>query len=166
MLYIDFDGVILDTAPLLFDDWINNPHRHLLTEEDKIRYIQSSNWHYIINNSLVINDAIYYLNNISPIKSSILTKIHSQQEGIEKVIWLREKGIKQSIILVPYRLKKVDMVSAKDNILVDDCLQKLREWQQCGGEPILFDIDDDGYDSWQQPNKENYPKVLNLSKFK
>ena len=166
MLYIDFDGVILDTEQLLFEEWRKNPDRHLLPESEKIKYIQNSDWNYIINNSDIINDSIYYLNNMDPSKTFILTKIHSQFEGVQKIIWLRNNGVKQSVILVPYKLKKIDMVDAKDNILIDDCLKNLYEWKQCDGKPVLFDIDNDGYDSWHQPNKENYPKVLSLSKFK
>lgn len=166
MLYFDFDGVILDTEELLFREWRKNPNRHLLTEEDKIKYVQCSDWNYIINNSDIINDSIYYLNNMDPTKSFILTKIHSQAEGEEKTKWLRKNNVKQNIILVPYKLRKVDIAYPKDNILVDDCLANLKDWKECGGNPVFFDINDDGYDSWNQPNKDNYPKVLSLSKFK
>ena len=51
MVYIDFDGVILDTEGLLFEEWRKNPNIHNLTENDKIKYIQKSDWNYIINNS-------------------------------------------------------------------------------------------------------------------
>lgn len=61
MLYIDFDGVILDTEILLFEEWRRNPNRHLLSKEVKIKYIQDSNWNYVLNNSSIINDSIYYL---------------------------------------------------------------------------------------------------------
>lgn len=166
MIYIDFDGVILDTEYLLFKEWRKNPNRHLLPEMEKIKYIQRSDWNYIINNSEIINDAIYYINNMDPTKTFILTKIHSQNEGYEKTIWLKNQGVRQSVILVPYKLKKVDVAYANGNILIDDSLRNLREWEQCGGKPILFDIDDDGYDSWHEPNNNKYPKILNLSKFK
>lgn len=167
MTYIDFDGVILDTETLLFEEWRKNPNRASLPEKDKIKYIQNSNWEYIINNSQIINDSIYYLKNMNPENSLILTKIHSlENEGCAKVRWLRKNSVKQSIILVPYNLKKFEMAIARGNILVDDCLKNLREWESCGGIPFFFDIDDDNYDSWQQPNIDNYQKVLSLSRFK
>ena len=166
MIYIDFDGVILDTEPLLFEEWRKNPDRHLLPEIEKIKYIQNSNWNYILNNSQIINDSVYYLNQMDPKTSFILTKIHSSlNEGNEKVKWIRSKEIKQRIILVPYYQKKCDMVNAKGNILVDDCLKNLYEWEEYGGKPIFFDMDNDDYDSWQQPNVRGYQKVLSLSKF-
>ena len=167
MIYIDFDGVILDTNELLFEEWRKNPDRHLLSEFDKIKYIQKSNWNYIINNSDIINDSIYYLQQMDPNQSSILTKIHSlDNEGIAKIRWLRDKGIKQSIILVPYAVKKTDVVDASGNILVDDSLKNLDEWKKDNGIPIFFDINNDDYDSWQQPNIKKYQKVLDLSKIK
>ena len=166
MLYIDFDGVILDTESLLFYEWNKKPNKQLLSNIEKIKYIQNSDWNYIINNSNVINDAIYNLHNMDYTNSSILTKVHSLSEGVEKVNWLKNNGVRQSIILVRYNVRKVDMVDVCGNILVDDCLKNLNEWYQCGGEPILFDIDDDGYDSWKQENIYGYQRVLSLSKFK
>ena len=167
MVYIDFDGVILDTEGLLFDEWRKNPNRHNLTEDDKIKYIQRADWNYIINNSEIINDSIYYLKHMDYNKSVILTKIHSSSnEGVSKVRWLRNQGVKQSIILVPYMVKKTDMVAASGNILVDDCLKNLDDWVCDNGIPLFFDINNDGYDSWQQLNVKKYKKVLDLSKIR
>jgi len=167
MLYIDFDGVILDTDELLFEEWRKNPNRHSLPEIEKIKYIQNSDWNYIINNSEIINDSIYYLKQMDYNQSAILTKIHSlTNEGVAKIKWLKEKDVKQSIILVPFMVKKTDMVDACGNILIDDCLKNLDDWAINNGKPILFDINNDDYDSWQQPNVKKYQKVLDLSKFK
>ena len=166
MLFIDFDGVILDTEPLLFEEWRKNPNSNNLSTMEKIRYIQTSNWKKIINYSEIINDSIYYLKQLDSSTSSILTKVHSlENEANEKIIWLRSKGIKQNIILVPYVFKKADIVDAKNNILVDDCLKNLEEWENCGGIPIFFDMDNDNIDSWNQENKQGYQKVLTLESF-
>ena len=59
MVYVDFDGVILDTEELLFYEWRKNENRHLLSEFDKIKYIQKTDWSYVINNSKIINDSLY-----------------------------------------------------------------------------------------------------------
>ena len=167
MVYIDFDGVILDTEGLLFEEWRKNPNRHNLTEDDKIKYIQRVDWNYIINNSEIINDSIYYLQHMDYNKSAILTKIHSScNEGVSKVKWLRNQGVKQSIILVRYMVKKTDMVEACGNILVDDCLKNLDDWVCDNGIPLFFDINNDGYDSWNQPNVKKYKRVLDLSKIR
>ena len=164
MLYIDFDGVILDTATLLFEEWRKNPERDKLPEREKIRYIQNSDWNYIIYHSKIINNSIECLKEMNPKQSFILTKINSvENEGYAKIKWLRENGIKQGIILVPYHLKKTDLVDAKGNVLVDDCLKNLEEWEEEGGKPIFFDMDNDNIDSWERPNDKGYQKILTLS---
>ena len=140
MLYIDFDGVILDTEDLLFEEWRKNPNRHLLPEIEKIKYIQRADWPFILNNSEVMNDSLYYLKHMDPNTSFILTKVHSlTNEGSSKIKWIRRQGIEQSVILVPYDTKKCDVVDAEGNILVDDCLKNLDEWALKKGSPIFFD---------------------------
>ena len=167
MLYIDFDGVILDTEPLSFEEWRKNPNRHSLSEIEKIKYLQKCDWHYIINNSAPINDSIYYLKQMNVSNSCILTKVHSlENESVEKIKWLRNNGVKQNIIIVPYYFQKTEIVEAKGNILIDDCLKNLTEWEVHEGIPIFFDKDNDGYDSWHQKNTKHYQKVLTLSPYK
>lgn len=162
--YIDFDGVILDTEELLFKEWRKRIEHKKLSEIEKIRYVQEADWNYILNNSPVINDAIYYLKNIDFNSSVILTKVHSlTNEGSAKVNWIRRNGLKQSIILVPYDVKKSDMAMASGNILIDDCLRNLDDWVNSGGYPILFDINDDNYDSWGKYNNKGYRRVRSLS---
>ena len=166
MIYIDFDGVILDTEKLLFEEWRKKENHHKLSEREKIKYIQNSNWEHIINNSEIINDSIYYLSQMDPENSFILTKVCSYgNEGKAKTEWIRKNGIKQKVYLVPYFLKKRDIVDATNNILIDDCLKNLDEWAKNNGNPIFFDIDNDNYDSWHQENTKKYEKVLNLSRF-
>ena len=162
MKYIDFDGVILDTEDLLFEEWRKNPDRFSLPEKVKIKYIQQSNWKEIINNSEIINDSIYILKNIDPNDNTILTRIHSLYEGEEKIKFLRRNGVKQEIILAPYKLKKCEVVSAKGNILIDDCLRNLYEWEQSGGYPMFFDRDENNIDSWNQYNERGYQRVLKI----
>lgn len=162
--YIDFDGVILDTEELLFKEWRKRIEHKKLSEIEKIRYVQEADWNYILNNSPVINDAIYYLKNIDFNSSVILTKVHSlTNEGSAKVNWIRRNGLKQSIILVPYDVKKSDMAMAGGNILIDDCLRNLDDWVNNGGYPILFDINDDNYDSCGKYNNKGYRRVRSLS---
>ena len=167
MVYIDFDGVILDTEQLLFEEWRKLKDHKKLPEEEKIKYMKKQDWKYIVNNSEIINDSIYYLKQMDPNTSFILTKVHSlENEASSKIEWIRSQGIKQGIFIVPYPQKKTDIVDAEGNILVDDCLANLDDWKKQGGYPILFDINDDGYDSWNKPNTNNYQKVLTLKNIK
>lgn len=163
MRYVDFDGVILDTEELLFGSLRKLPNYDSLKEEDIVKYLQDINWRNILNSSSVINDSLYILKNSSIDDFTILTKIHSiDNEGIEKVRYLRENGIKQNIILVPYKAKKSDIVCAKDNILIDDCLKNLSEWQQDYGYPMFFDKNDTNIDSWKVPNTFGYQRVKKI----
>ena len=165
MLYIDFDGVILDTEELLFEEWRKNSDRFSLPESEKIKYIQEANWDFILNNSEIINDSVYYLKNMDVKDTRILTKVHSlENEANSKIKWIREMGIEHPILIVPYNVKKADVVDARENILVDDCLKNLDEWVEKGGYPIFFDMNNDNCDSWQQPNVKCYEKVLSLKK--
>lgn len=164
MVFIDFDGVILDTEELLFEKWRMNPDRYLLPESEKIKYIQEIDWRYVLYNSPIINDSIYYLKQLDPSKSFILTKVHSlTNEANNKIIWSRDNDIKQSVIIVPYTQKKTDLVPVNGNLLVDDSLRNLDEWVYKNGEVLFFDKDNDNYDSWDEPNTKGYQKVLNLS---
>lgn len=166
MLYIDFDGVILDTGPLLFYEWEQIPNHRFLPEAEKVKYIERADWKSILKESLVVNDSINILKQMDPTKSFILTKIHSyENEGLAKIEWARENDIKQQVILVPYGSRKCDIVDARGNILVDDSLFNLDEWEASGGSGVFFDIDDDNIDSWQQPNTKGYQRVLSLESF-
>lgn len=90
-------------------------------------------------------------------------KVHSlENEGAEKIKWKISQGIKQTMILVPYNVKKCDVVDAKANYLIDDALFNLNEWLDMGGKSIFFDQNDDGYDIWGKSNKNNYQKIKSL----
>ena len=164
MRYIDFDGVILDTEGHLFYDWYKIPNYHELTEEDKIRYVQCANWYKILHESNFINDSLYILKHMDIKNNAILTKIHSlENEGYGKIRFLREKGIKQNIFIVPYLAKKTDVVSALGNILVDDCLANLDDWTLNGGYPMFFNKKENDIDSWGQYNHKGYQRVLRIN---
>lgn len=163
MRYIDFDGVILDTEDILFEEWRNSPERFELPQKEKIKYIQKKNWGKILNESPIINDSIYILNQMNIYTTAILTKIHSlENEGYEKIKFLRKCGVKQNIILVPYELKKTDVVSPFGNILIDDSLKNLKEWEQFGGYPMFFDKKENNIDSFGIYNEQGYQRVLRI----
>ena len=69
---------------------------------------------------------------------SILTTIHSFNEGKAKIDYLRKNGVKNNVILVPYICKKHEVVDPKGNVLVDDYGGNLIGWQASGGVAIRF----------------------------
>lgn len=120
--YVDFDGVLFDTEKLLFDD---NYYKAMLKKDfDIVRYLQSIDWYNLIKNSKEINNSLSILRELKDI--IILTKINSlDNEGVAKIRILRELDIKNNVILVPFNLKKTEVVDAKNNILVDDAVYNL-----------------------------------------
>lgn len=164
MRYIDFDGVILDTHKELFKEWNQQNNLNELTEKEKIEYVKNSDWERILNESFIINDSIYILKNMNPNTSAILTKVHSlENEGTAKIRYLKLHGIKQPIIIVPYNVRKVDVVDAYKNILIDDNLNNLLEWKNAGGYPMFFDQYASNTDPWGMYNHENIQRVLRIN---
>lgn len=167
MRYIDFDGVILDTDEIIFAEWRKNIKKQELTEDDKIEYIKNANWEEALKKSAIINNSISILKNMDTENTTILTKIHSSDnEGYQKVKFLREQGVKQNIIVVPHRLKKTDVVNPKDNILIDDSLKNLTEWYESGGYPMFFDKKKNNIDTWGQYNDKGYQRVNRIDEEK
>lgn len=160
MRYIDLDGVILDTEKFLFDVLLFDKKN--LYEDFIFPYVVNVNWAYALKHSEEINDSISLLKSMNPDESAILTKVHSNQEADAKINYFKELGIKQEVIIVPYQYRKNDVVDAKDNILIDDCLKNLRQWIMDGGYPMFFDRNENGIDPWEEYNVKGFQKVLRI----
>ena len=163
MKYVDFDGVIMDTHDALFESWFKKPDYLSLSEDEKIKYIQRRNWRMVINQSMIINDAIYILKHCDYRNTAILTKVHSlRNEAAAKIDFLRGQGIKQSIIIVPFGFKKTDVVEAEGCTLIDDCIANLDDWELDKGTGIFFNKDGLDFDNWGSKNVKPYQKILTL----
>ena len=147
--YVDFDGVIKDTYVPLFEDyWVRQKNGEYI---DDTEHVIKKDWIYVLEKSPIINDAIKILNELDD--TAILTRVHSlENEGFAKIRDLRELGAKCDIILVPYTVKKSDVVSARGNVLVDDAIFNLDEWVLAGGIPIFFDNKGTNEDGWGVKN--------------
>lgn len=163
MRYIDFDGVILDTEDILFYDWIHYPERFNMPWDTEARYVERAMWKKILEDAPVINDALNILKNMDYKDTTILTKVHSlENEGTAKINYLRNHGIKQNIVLVPFSVSKCDVVMAKGNILIDDSIRNLVEWESNGGYPMFFDKKGNNIDCWDEYNSKNYQRVFRI----
>lgn len=148
-LYIDFDGVIMDTMPFLYAafqasgaDWSK--------ESERRRFFSSYDFSFIVNDDNILNDSIECINKLiesNMFEISILTHVNSLDEGCEKVNYLRTKFEDIAVILVPKELSKTKVVNSKDAILVDDYSGNLKEWEDSGGIAIRFseDLESDGF---------------------
>lgn len=158
-IYVDLDGVIFDSETLLFDEEYRK--LNIRNESDKIKYIQNKNWYEMLRRSEIINNSINILKGLRK-DICILTKIHSMEnEGVAKIRILRESEIQNNIILVPYPLKKSDVVNPEGSILVDDTIHNLDDWKIHSGIPIYFNKDNSDIDGWHNVNKE-YVKIKSL----
>ena len=162
-IYVDFDGVILDTETLLFDE---NYYRAKLNPNfDKMKYVQEINWQNMLNKAEIINNSIEILKEMEK-QITILTKINSlDNEGIAKIKYLRKYKINCDIILVPFNLRKIDVVSAKNNVLIDDTVHNLDNWHNSGGRSLFFNKDNLDIDNWGNTNF-NYTKIKSLDYLK
>ncbi len=151
-LYIDFDGVIIDTIPLLYEAFEKNG---LSTDSDedkekRSKFLETYDFGEIIKDKNILNDSINCINKIIESKRfeiSFLSHINSLNEGRVKVRYLRRHFKNITIILVPIGMSKTKMINSKDAILIDDYSGNLREWIEAGGIAIRFSktLDSKGY---------------------
>ena len=141
-LYIDFDGVIMDTIATM----------NRIMDEMKIdksdplacrRFYESLDWNHILQITPEIHDGMNCIQKILDQNSydvAILTHVNSLSEIVEKVKFIRKYLGNITIIPVPKQISKTKMVHAKDAILVDDYSGNLREWEEAGGIGIRFNL--------------------------
>ena len=120
-LYIDFDGVVMDTIPPLYAALEKSGTD--VSDNAQVRVFMSTfDFNSIVNDDNILNDSIECINKLIDSKRfdiSFLTHINSLEEGIVKVKYLRSKFRDISIIMVPKEISKTLVVHSKDAILVD-----------------------------------------------
>ncbi len=131
MLFFDYDGVIGNTEDGLFDDYERmKVYRPSLTKEI---YLAEMDWYEWLRIRGPKNNSFDIIKSHDPKEASILTMCWSLKEAQEKVRYIREVGIKNDIIVSPGGFKKSQIVSAKDNVLVEDNIKNARDWiRNCG----------------------------------
>lgn len=143
-LYIDFDGVIMNTIEITYLELkkMNLDHGRI-EDQEKIRdYYASIDWNELLNKKAeIINDGINCIKKL--IKSNrfniaILSHVISLNEAIEKVNYMRKYFKDITIIPVPRDISKTEMVHTEGAILVDDFAGNLEEWEKQGGIGIKF----------------------------
>lgn len=152
-VYVDFDGVILDT-----DSVIDIEFNGVGSRRD---FVRDYDWFNLMRDDLIINNSLYYIKN-SKYNISLLSKISSMCEGQAKIKYLRSRDVLININLVPTCIDKCDVVCASSNVLIDDKLVNLDSWSKCGGISIFFNKNGDDTDIHGDKNK-NYPMISDLS---
>lgn len=145
-LYIDFDGVILDTVRLYMD--VLNEFK-ALTEEERTEILSNLDWDLLIEEADEINDSLINLKRISEdgrFNVKMLTHVNSDKEAISKKEFLKSKGIDVEVIDVHRPTMKSGAVNPINAILVDDDITNIIDWEEHGGIGIYF-----------SKNTRNYP---------
>lgn len=142
-LYLDFDGVILDTINVT-----NKMREELgLKEYKEIReFYRTINWNKLIKETNQINNSISNIRKL--IESNlydieILTHVNSEHEAKEKIKYLSNIFPNLKITPVPKIIEKCEVVNPLNSILVDDYSKNLLLWEINGGIAIKFTQEDE-----------------------
>ena len=134
-LYLDCDGVILDT--------INFTYKMIKERgisEDKIDdFFKHLSWKNLIEEAGEINNSIKKIKELSKyFDVEILTHVNSEEEIRAKFKYFTKVLPDIKLNVVPKIIKKGDIVNPKGAILVDDFMPNLEYWYEMGGIPIKF----------------------------
>ena len=136
-LYIDFDGVILDSQERYKQDMLGKT-----SLEDWIEYLSSIEWYKFLRECNEIDESLSTLKELQKYKNlkGIITRIHAFDEGIEKVRFLRENGVVVPVFYVlPGQSKSTIVMPSVDKVLVDDDINNCLDWEKNGGKALLLD---------------------------
>lgn len=136
-LYIDFDGVILDTITPLYKEY----KKQNIEDENATDFYINYPWEKIIDDKYIINNSIndiYEIIDSDKFNLAILTHVNSLKEAVLKIEYLRKYFKDITIIPCPKEVSKTKMIHTEGSILVDDYAGNLREWQKAGGIGVRF----------------------------
>lgn len=143
-LYIDFDGVVLDTITVTYR-MLEEQSIDRTDFERANKFYKELDWNKVVRETPQINDSI---NCIKKLMDNgycvfILTHVSSLDEAVAKINYLVELIPDVTIIPVPKSVSKTKMIHTKDSILVDDFGGNLDEWAGEGGIPVKFSLKTD-----------------------
>ena len=140
-LYIDFDGVILDTITPVYN-LAKKLNIDVKTQTKEVGLLYSKiDWETLIEESDELSDSINSIKKLDASKKfniSILTPINSLKEAKAKIEFINNLFDDLTIIPVPKSVSKTMMTKTKNAILVDDFSGNLREWEKEGGIGVKF----------------------------
>ena len=140
-LYIDFDGVILDTITPVYD-LARKLNLDVKTQTKEVGLLYSKiDWETLIDESPALNDSINAIKKIKESKKfniSILTHVNSLKEAKYKIEFINNLFRDLTIIPVPKSCSKTMKTQTKNAILVDDYSGNLREWREAEGIAVKF----------------------------
>ena len=142
-LYLDFDGVILDTIDVTYDLFKKSSY------DDMYAFYNTLDWNNVLKFSKPINDSINYIHDIvnsSLYDVNILAHVITKEEEISKKKFVNDNLPLVKLITVDKKYNKCDVVDCKNAILVDDYMENLKLWSSKGGISIKFSDKGKEYD--------------------
>ena len=136
ILLADFDGVLLDSQ---------KKHNEIMGAETDfylwMEYLNSIDWHTFLRNCNEIEgafDTFLELQKLNILKGFI-TRIHSFDEGKEKVMILRDSGLYVPIYYaLPMQPKSLVYKPNKSTYILDDDPANNKDWEKNGGKALLY----------------------------
>ena len=134
-LYLDFDGVIVDSIKVTYR--MMEKKGISLEDTQKVReFYQELDWFKLLDSINQINNSIRHIKALEKegtYNLYILTTVNSLKEIEAKTRYIRRFELNIPIISVPKGVNKNELVDAKNNILVDDYSGNLYPWEKAGG---------------------------------
>lgn len=155
-LYIDFDGVILDTISKTYEE-MDKLGIDKKDQKKVMDYYCNVDWKKLIEQTEEINDSINEIKKICASKKFnvyILTHVNSTNEMIEKIKYLHKKLPQVTVVSVPKEIPKTEVVNASGAILIDDYSGNIKQWQKNLGIGIKF---------VKQLENKDLPEITHLS---
>lgn len=143
-LYIDFDGVIMNTIEISYSELrkMGLDDKDPKNQQAIRKYYSEIDWNILLNEKAsIINDAMDCIQQILDselYEVTILSHVNSLHEAVEKVKYIRKYFRDITVIPVPREISKTEMVHTEGAILVDDYVGNLQEWKEAGGIGIKF----------------------------
>lgn len=143
-LYLDFDGVIVDsikvTYKMMEEEGID------INDTKRVReFYRNLDWFKLLDEIDEINNAIKNIKKLQKTgmyKLYILTTVNSLEEAEAKIRYIRKFELNIPIICVPKGIDKSLMVDPRNSILVDDYSGNLYPWERSGGIGVKFTNED------------------------
>ena len=147
-LYIDFDGVILNTIEVSYKQ-IREKYGSNPTMENSSEYYRSIDWNEFLKECEPINNSLENLQKLidsNLFDVTVLTHVLSSHEEEVKEEYLKKYVPDLKFIPVTKPNPKWSAIDCKGAILVDDYGGNLKEWQEHGGISVKFSLKDKKYD--------------------
>ncbi len=147
-LYIDFDGVILNSIEVSYQ-MMREKYGKKITSDESTEFYKNINWNDFLKMCTPINNSIENLQKLidsDMFDVAVLTHVLSESESDAKQKYLQEclPGIKCIPVTKPKQ--KWESVVCENAILVDDYSENLLSWKQHGGIPVKFSLKNKEYE--------------------